>query len=223
MTRRHVGLAAILMTVAMTGIGIAAALSLPADVQIPIHWGLDGQANGFAGKWIGLLMPAALVAFTSVLFRSLPALEPRKEGLERSEGLYLWAWIGLLVLSGALELVALSAAFGWAVPVSRIIFGAVGAMLVMIGNQLGKSRSMYLIGLRTPWTLASEEVWIRTHRLGGKIMVAGGLVIVLAAVLPLRGEFLGLLVLGVIAAVAGVPTVYSYWLWRREQNGQASG
>jgi len=219
MTRRHVGLAAILMTVAMTGIGIAAALSLPADIQIPIHWGLDGQANGFAGKWIGLLMPAALIAFTSILFRSLPALEPRKEGLERSEGLYLWAWIGLLVLSVALELVALSSAFGWGLPVNRILFGAVGAMLVMIGNHLGKSRSMYLIGLRTPWTLASEEVWIRTHRLGGKMMAAGGVAIVLAAVLPLRGEFLGLLVLGVIAAVVGVPTVYSYWLWRREQNG----
>ncbi|HMC92889.1 MAG TPA: SdpI family protein, partial [Allosphingosinicella sp.] len=40
----------------------------------------------------------------------------------------------------------------------------IGAMFVLIGNQLGKSRSMYLVGIRTPWTLASEEVWIRTHR-----------------------------------------------------------
>ena len=58
-------------------------------------------------------------------------------------------------------------------------------MLVPIGNQLGKSRSMYLIGLRTPWTLASEEVWIKTHRLAGKLMIAGGLIAIAAAALAL--------------------------------------
>src|SRR5688500_13298164 len=89
-------------------------------------------------------------------------------------------------------------------------------MLVMIGNQLGKSRSMYLVGIRTPWTLASEEVWIRTHRLGGKLMVAGGLFMVVAALLPIPTEALAGTILAVILVAALVPILYSWLLWRRE-------
>jgi uncharacterized membrane protein len=95
-------------------------------------------------------------------------------------------------------------------------------MLVVIGNQLGKSRSMYLIGLRTPWTLASEEVWIRTHRLGGKLMMAAGMVIVAAAALAVPPEAMMILMLAAVAAAAAIPVVYSYLLWRREASGQAS-
>lgn len=94
--------------------------------------------------------------------------------------------------------------------------------LVLIGNQLGKSRSMYLIGVRTPWTLASEEVWIRTHRLAGRLMVGGGLAFVVAAFLPLSPQMLQALLFGVIAVAVGVPVVYSYLLWRRERAGQPS-
>jgi uncharacterized membrane protein len=96
-------------------------------------------------------------------------------------------------------------------------------MFVLIGNQLGKSRRMYLVGIRTPWTLASEEVWIKTHRLGGKLMVAGGLLIFVSAFVPLpSGLRAGLFAVG-IAVMVGVPVVYSYWLWRREKGAaQAS-
>lgn len=70
----------------------------------------------------------------------------------------------------------------------RLMVGGLGAMLAMGGNQLGKSRSMYLIGFRTPWTLASEEVRIKTDRLAGKLMVGGGLVMFAAAALAIPFE-----------------------------------
>ncbi|MEJ7776688.1 MAG: SdpI family protein [Sphingomicrobium sp.] len=97
-------------------------------------------------------------------------------------------------------------------------------MFVLIGNQLGKSRSMYLIGIRTPWTLASEEVWIKTHRLAGKLMVAGGLLLIVAAFLPLPPALVAAATVGIIAIAVGVPLVYSFLLWRRERHGdQSSG
>lgn len=128
------------------------------------------------------------------------------------------------MVGAVIELALLSAGFGWGLPVNRLIVGAVGGMLVMIGNQLGKSRSMYLIGIRTPWTLASEEVWIKTHRLCGKLMVTGGLALVLAVLLPLPSGALPMFVLAVIVIAAGVPIVYSFLAWRRERrSGQARG
>ena len=225
MTKRMVGYAALLATLTLAAASIVAGSMLPAEMQLPIHWGLSGEADGFAGKWVALLTPPAMVAAVSLLFHFLPAIEPRKEGLARSQGLYLWGWLALLIVAAAIELAVLSAAFGWGLPVPQLMVGAIGVMLVLIGNQLGKSRSMYLIGVRTPWTLASEEVWIKTHRLCGRLMVLGGLALVVAALLRLAPEMLAGATLAVIVIAAGVPILYSFIAWRREnaQRDQTSG
>jgi uncharacterized membrane protein len=222
MTRKIVAGASALVVATMIGAAFAVGASLPADVQLPTHWGLDGEPDGFSGKWSALLLPAGITASISLLFFFLPALEPRREGLERSQGLYLWGWVALLLMGAVIQLGVVAAALNWSVDTGRLIVGGIGAMLVLIGNQLGKSRSMYLIGMRTPWTLASEEVWIRTHRLAGKLMVAAGLVGAGAALIDLPTEWRMALLLAAIAASAGVPIVYSYLLWRRERSAQPS-
>jgi uncharacterized membrane protein len=215
-TRQTIGLAALFTTLAILAAGVAVGASLPVDAQLPVHWGLDGQPDRFGDKWTALLLPAIMPGGVSLLFWFLPALEPRKAGLERSQGLYLAGWVGLLLVGSAVELAVVSVALGWDIQVNRLICLAVGAMLVLIGNQLGKSRSMYMMGVRTPWTLASEDVWIRTHRLAGKLMVAAGLLAMLLALLPVPPALMmqGMLV-GVLAAAA-IPVVYSWLLWRRE-------
>jgi uncharacterized membrane protein len=216
MNRHTLGLISAILVVAMGGIALAAGLRLPLDLALPVHWDLSGEPDSFAGKWVGLLMPAAITAGVSLLFWALPLIEPRSRNLSRSQGLYLWGWAALLVMSIAVEIVVLSVAFHWNIPTSRMFVGALGIIFVMIGNQLGKSRSMFLIGLRTPWTLASEEVWVRTHSHPGKLMVLGGLVAILAALLPLPSGLLVTIVIATIAAAAIIPIVYSFLLWRRE-------
>jgi uncharacterized membrane protein len=210
----------LLTVLTMIAAGVAVAASLPVDVQLPIHWGLDGRPDRFSDKWTALLLPSVVFGGVSCFFWFQPALEPRKQGLERSQGMYLWAWIATLLVGAAIQLATVSTALDWGLPVPRLIGGAVGAMLVMIGNQLGKTRSMYTIGLRTPWTLASEDVWIRTHRLGGKLMVTAGIVILAAAAVPLPPTVLGFISIGAAAVAALVPAVYSYLLWRREVAAQ---
>ncbi|HEY0115542.1 MAG TPA: SdpI family protein [Allosphingosinicella sp.] len=223
MTRKAVGIASALTVCSIIGAALVAGSILPDAMRLPIHWGLNGEADAFADKWTALLMPAAIVAAVSLLFYFMPVLEPRREGLARSQGLYLWGWIAILLMGVVIEFAVLAVAFGWGVSVNHLIVGAVGIMLVMIGNQLGKSRSMYLIGLRTPWTLASEEVWIKTHRLAGKLMVAGGLAMVAAALLPLPSGLLITVPIVAVALIAGVSILYSFILWRRERMDQASG
>lgn len=223
MTRKALGIASLLLVAAMVSASILIGLGLPDDLRLPVHWGLSGEPDAWAGKWEGLLMPAAITGGVSLLFWFLPMLEPRAGNFARSQGLYLWGWAALLLMGVAIQLVILSVALDWGLPANHVIVGSIGLMFVLIGNQLGKSRSMYMIGLRTPWALASEEVWIKTHRLAGKLMVLAGLVAIVAAMLPLPSGLLAT-VLGVSIAVAAlVPIVYSYLLWRREQSaGQPS-
>ena len=222
MTRKAIGIASLMVVAALVVVGLAAASMLPEAARLPIHWGADGKPDGFASKWSALLLPAAMTAGVSLLFWFLPALEPRRQGLARSQGLYLWAWVAVLGLGPVIELATLSEAFGWGLSVPHVTAGAVGAMFALIGNQLGKSRSMYMVGIRTPWTLANEEVWIRTHRLGGKLMVAAGLVILAAAILQVPAEWLAPITIAAVAIAVGVPVVYSYLLWRGRRGDQSS-
>jgi len=224
MNRKTLALASILVVVSMAAAGVISGIMLPEGARLPIHWGMDGEPDRFADKWIALMLPSVIIGAVALLFYALPSIEPRKEGLARSTGLYLWGWLAVLLMGAVIQLSLLSEGFGWGIAVDHLIVGALGVMLVLIGNQLGKSRPMYLIGVRTPWTLASEEVWIKTHRLCGKLMVPGGLAMVVAALLPLPSEVLATVGIAVVAVSAGVPIVYSYLAWRREtKRDQPSG
>jgi uncharacterized membrane protein len=216
------GIASLIVVVALAAVAWGVGSRLPPDLLLPTHFGIGGEPDRFSGKWAALLLPAAMAGGVSLLLWFLPALEPRLANLERSAGLYYWSWAALLLLSAAIELVVVSVALHWGLRVEHIVAGAMGAMFVLIGNQLGKSRSMFLVGIRTPWTLASEEVWIRTHRLGGKLMVGGGLAMIVAALLPIPSGLLAALCGACLAVMVGVPVVYSYLLWRRER-AQPSG
>ena len=222
MTRKGLGLASGAAVAAMLLVSLIVGAGLSDGLRLPTHWNIAGEADGFASKWTALMIPPGTIAALSLLFWFLPAIEPRAKGLERSQGLYLWGWAALLFMGVVIEFVLVAVALGWDVPVNQVMVASIGAMLIPIGNQLGKSRSMYLIGLRTPWTLASEEVWIKTHRLAGKLMVAGGLIAIAAAALPLPSGLLGTVMIAVIAIAAAVPIVYSLLLWRREK-AQSSG
>lgn len=217
MTRKALAIASFGLVAAMIALSVAVGARLAGDIDLPIHWNIAGEADRFAPKWVALLMPAGVTAAVSTLFYALPSIEPRRTGLERSQGLYLWGWASLLFVGAILQFVTVATALSWDVRVDRLIVAAVGVIFVTIGNQLGKSRSMYLIGLRTPWTLASEEVWIKTHRLAGKLMVGAGIVAVAAALSPLAGARLMTLLLAAVLAAALVPAAYSYVLWRRER------
>ena len=223
MNRKSMGIASLVLVIAMIGIAVWVAGLVPNGASLPIHWDANGNPNGFAGKWTALLMPAGITTAVSLLFYFLPAIEPRGEHLERSRGLVIAAWAGILLVMIIVELMAVAGALRWALPVQGLMLAGVGLMFVLIGNQLGKSRSMFLVGIRTPWTLASEEVWIKTHRLGGKLMMGAGLIMIAAAFLPIPGWAIPVLIIGLTVVMAGVPVVYSYLLWRRERTaGQPS-
>jgi uncharacterized membrane protein len=73
-------------------------------------------------------------------------------------------------------ILVLLAASGVDVPMNESIFAMLGVMFMVIGNYLGKTRKNFFLGIRTPWTLASDEVWGRTHRLAGRLFIVLGLI-----------------------------------------------
>ena len=94
----------------------------------------------------------------------------------------------------------------------------VGLLFLILGNYLPKLRRNRIMGIKLPWTLASEENWTRTHRAAGFTWVAAGLLMLLSALLRLHGPTVTVVLL---ALAVGIPVLYSYLYYRRHEKGGA--
>jgi immunity protein, SdpI family len=188
---------------------------VPPGARVAIHWDAMGHANGYGDAlWAFMLVPGLTAVISGVLL-FLPAIEPRSRNLQRSGAAYMAVWISLLVLMAGVQAAVVLSALGVArsETVVRLVPAAVGVMLAVTGNYLGKVRSNFFFGIRTPWTLSSERSWNRTHRLGGRLLVAVGLTAAATSLFP----WVGLAVLAIgLPAVIVIVFVYSYVQWSRD-------
>ena len=188
---------------------------VPEGVEVPLHWGIDGTPDRYGPAWEGLFMPPGVMALVLGIFSVLKWIEPRQENLQKSlvarGGIALAVVLMMLVLQAGTIAIAL----GNEVPMVRLVLFAVGLMLMVMGNFLGKTRSNFFIGIRTPWTLSSDDVWRKTHRLGGKLFMAAG-AIMTAGSWVIAETSLEYLIVGGVVPAALIPVVYSWWLWRQE-------
>jgi uncharacterized membrane protein len=187
---------------------------LPAGAQVPIHWGIDGRVDGYASKEVGLLLLPLTAAGIAGLLSLIPRFEPRRANLERSGQAYGAIWIVIVALIGAIHALAVAVALGAELDVTRLILIGVGVLFLVIGNYLPKVRPNYLVGIRTPWTLASDLSWVRTHRVGGRLFVAEGFVLIGLGLLGARPEMLAVAIVGAIVIELAVVFVYSYQVWK---------
>lgn len=215
-----VSVAAVTVT-AMVGASAFALTRLP-GTPIPSHWAIDGRPDGFAPPALVLFILPAVTAFISLLLAALPSIMPAKGDLSRSRRPYVVAWQGVLGLMLVLHLTFVASALGAPVDVLRIALVSAGVLLVLVGNVLPKTRFNYVMGVRTPWTLADERVWDRTHRFAGAVMMLAG---VCAAVGPLMfKEDVAVVVaflVPVLAAVLGVVTYSAVISPRAGRHGAA--
>ncbi len=195
------------------GVAIAVAAYLYPDLpdQIPTHWNIKGEVDDYTAKpWGVAIMPLAAI-FVFVVMRLIPVISPkgfRTDSFMDVVNVFTVVIVGFM--SGVAILVLLEAN-GQDVRINEMIFAGVGLMFIVLGNYMGKVRKNFFIGIRTPWTLASDEVWSRTHRLGGKVFVLIGIFMMLNSFVRFPVQWL----IASIVVVALVPVIYSYVIYRR--------
>lgn len=186
---------------------------LPASV--PMHWNAAGQVDGFAPKWVNAILFPLISIGLVVLVRGLMAISPKldRQGQRANTTIASIIIAGVLLLLLIVQLAATAIALKMPVDMTFVIDLAVALLFIVIGNFMGKiRRNLSGVGIRTPWTLANDTVWERTHRLGGWLFVAVGLLNVVLSFIPNLRIF-GLL--GGMLLVALVTTVYSYVVYQR--------
>jgi uncharacterized membrane protein len=190
------------LVVASFGLGAALYTRLPDAV--PIRFDLAGHANRFVAKPLGPFV-APLVGLVAY---AITAAVVRRQRSAAPLHIVPAAVAGLLF---AIHAITLRAAIDDRTDAVRWVLIASSLFVAVLGNYLGKLRRNRWIGIRTPWTLVDDEVWLRTHRLGGWMFVAGGALALVAALVGARP--------GVIASVLVVatliPAASSYLIFRR--------
>jgi immunity protein, SdpI family len=195
----------------------AAAVSWPyAPDSIPVHWNLQGQVDGYGGKFTGLLLLPLVTLGLYVLFIVLPRFDPGYVNYRSFAGAYNVIRITLVVFMAALYGVTLIAAFGQPIDVGTFVTLGVGGLLVVLGNLLGKIRPNWFVGVRTPWTLSSKLSWNKTHRLAGWVFIVLGPLIALTGMLRSNGFLIATLAFGGVSLAWLV--VYSYLVYRTDPN-----
>ena len=196
--------------VVVAAIAFAAAYPALPD-RVPVHWDIHGRADGFGSPWNLFAIGPALMAGLLALFAALPWLSPKRFEVEAFARTYLNLMLIVEALVGYFFAVALWAGVNGTVDMPLAILMGLCLAAIFIGNLLGKVRRNFFIGIRTPWTLASERVWYATHRFAARAVVVAGLLALAAALAGLPAwAAVAILVTGFLA-----PAVYSLVLYKR--------
>ena len=177
---------------------------------IATHFDLNGTPNGWSSKAFAVFgLPVFLVA-VHLMCAFGTMMDPKRKNIQdKMYRLVLWIVpIIALFVCASVYLYAL----GVAVNIGKLGAFLVGAVFIIIGNYLPKCRQSYTMGIKLPWTLSDEGNWNATHRFGGKVWFFGGLLTMLTA---FWGSFW--LLMGILAAMVILPTIYSYLYYRKHQ------
>lgn len=197
---------------AMLALGLWGLTAVGPDAVVPVHWGPTGEADGWAPAWVGFLAVPLLTAGLVAVLAVVPRLEPRRENLRRSGPAYRTVGIALILMVTVVQAGIVLSGVGLAPPMGLLFGVLTGALFAVTGNVLGTVRSNYLFGVRTPWTLASERAWDRTHRAVGRLMVVSGILLVVASLSGSMPLVIALLAGSVVALlVASIAVSYRAW------------
>ncbi len=176
--------------------------------KVPMHWNIEGKIDRYGNKSELILIPILLPLLIYLIFLIVPKIDPKNK-IKNMGNKYQNIKILLTVFMSILALFILYTAKNKSFANPNYIILLIGILYIILGNYFKTIKANYFIGIRTPWTLENETVWKETHKMGGKMWLIGGFVIVLSSlILNKQPNFiLFLIITGIITII---PIIFSY-------------
>lgn len=198
------------VVVVMAIITVVGWVMIPDGQQMVTHTDFSGRPDAYSDKTVALLgLPVATLILAGVFM-----ILARFQNISSVKTIM---WVASLTPMVVLQAVGIGNALGRKIDVGVVMWGTFGLLLIVLGNYFPKLRMNRVSGIRTPWTLASELSWSKTHRLGGQLTILYGVVMLFGAILLESAILLKLILGGGIVLVLFL-SIYSYSIWRSDPN-----
>lgn len=179
---------------------------------VPMHWNISGEIDRYGSKTELLIIPFLMPLLTYLIFLLVPYIDPKKQISSMGKKFHQLKFIFVLFMSLLSIYLIYSAYTATLSSMSHIFFG-IGIIFAVLGNYMQSIKPNYFIGIRTPWTLESNEVWKLTHRFAGKLWLAGGLLIAFLALFIDTSLFFWFFT-SITIIISLIPLVYSYFKFK---------
>ncbi len=180
--------------------------------QVPMHWNIKGEIDSYGSKWITPFLTLGLNALLVLMM----FIDPKKENYERFITLIYKLRLVLSLFFGMIAGITIYIGMGKSFEMDRFLMVSIPLLFCFLGNLIISIKPNWFIGVRTPWTMESETVWRKTHRLTGVLWFWTGLLLgIIGFFIP---KFAGaILIITSIFIIILVPIIYSYLEFKREK------
>ncbi|MDP5277002.1 SdpI family protein [Chengkuizengella axinellae] len=186
--------------------------------QLATHFNVYGEPDSFTSKFAFIIIFSIVVILVPFLVKLSKYIDPKRANYIKFERAFEITRIAITVLLSGVYGIMILYNLGYNIDIIMVVYILVGLNFIILGNYMGQFRHNYFIGVRLPWTLSNEEVWRKTHRLAGPVMMISGILLLVCIFLP---EFIALWILVIIVlSSVMIPTIYSYVLHQRLENNK---
>ena len=183
--------------------------------QVPMHWNFQGEIDRYGSKEMlgGLVLLINVPIYLLMLF--LPKIAAKKESLERMGKKYYRLRLILQLFMASLVFTILLVSSGATqIPIETLLGYCFIFFMLLFGNYMGSIRKNNFMGIGTPWTLENEEVWKKTHQLGGRLWIGGAIIgFILLFFLPNNWALMSVIALMVVPML--LAAIYSFVLFKQ--------
>lgn len=210
---RRFDLILLIIIVSFFAIGIYLYPSLPE--RMASHWNLKGQVDGYMSKFWGVFFLPFIAAGLSMIFIVIPRIDPLKSNIEKFRRYYDSYVLLFQAFLFYLYMLTILWNLGVAFSLIQLLTPAIGVVFYYSGILMEKVKKNWFIGIRTPWTLSSDVVWDKTHKLGGKLFKIAGIITLLGILFE---NIAILVILAPVLVVAVYLIFYSYLEYKKIEN-----
>jgi len=201
----------IIILIALSIVGTLVIYPILPD-EIPLHWNAKGEVDRVGAK-INLSITALLPAIIYLMMVFIPKLDPKRGSYKKHEKAYSITIFSTVLFLIAIHWISIIIAMGYDINIIFVIKIGIGILLIVLGNYMTQIRQSYFFGIKTPWTLANETVWKKTHRVGGFGFVLSGLLFLATSFI--KGSVGMILPLSVLMIMIVFTVVYSYLVFKK--------
>lgn len=198
-----------LIVLASFGVGIYFYPQMP--VVMASHWNIQGQVDGYLPKFWALFLLPFILLITIFLFLTIPKIDPLRKNILKFEKYYQGFIILIVIFLFYLYLLTIVWNRGFKFDFISAIILPFAILFYFTGVLLEKAKRNYFIGIKTPWTLASDEVWNKTHRLGGKLFKISAFITLSGLLFPQYAFYLVILPVLLFSLFLVVYSYLQFW------------